>query len=254
MSAELAAVSLLNERFLMDYPFEAARALETLSGEAAAGVMQSCSPAAQLRCWQALSPDRAAEVLAGLPAASAQLLLSGSDPQIAVAALGHMDLLRREALLAAVPEPVYSELRELMQYPEGTAGYLMDPRLATFSEVLSVADAIERLRSVRQRGLRELFVVDEQMRLTGQIDMEQLLLSGRERPIREFTRPVTAVVRDTDPVARVAEALRRQALDLLPVINEQGRLRGVIRLPELMAMLRQQGRSWRPEWRSRGVK
>jgi len=254
MSAELAAVSLLNERFLMGYPFEAARAVEALSGDAAAAVMQSCSPAAQLRCWQALSPDRAAEVLAALPAASAQLLLAGSDPQVAVAALGHLDILRREALLAAVPEPVYSELRDLMQYPEGTAGYLMDPRLATFSEALSVAEAIERLRSVRQRGLRELFVVDDQMRLAGQIDMEQLLLAGRERPIREFTRAVTAVVRDIDPVARVAEALRRQALDLLPVVNEQGRLRGVIRLPELMAMLRQQGRGWRPEWRTRGVK
>ena len=105
MSAELKAVALLNERFLLDYPSEAARALEGMPANAAIEVLQSSSPAAQLRCWQALSPDLAAEVLAALPAESAQTLLAGSDPQAVVAALAHVDLARRATLLAAVPEP-----------------------------------------------------------------------------------------------------------------------------------------------------
>jgi magnesium transporter len=254
MSAELAAISLLNERFLEDYPFEAARALEGLPADAATEILQARSTAAQLLCWQALSPDRAAEVLAALPAGSAQHLLAASDPQVGVAALAHLDAPRREALLAAAPEPVSRELRELMQYPEGTAGYLMDPRMGTLGAALTAAEAIERLRSIRRQGLRDLYVVDEQMQLVGQIDIEDLVLPGRERPIRELARAVTAVVHDTDPVAKVAALLHQQPLDVVPVISEQGRFKGVIRLPELMMILRQQGRGWRPAWRTRGVK
>ncbi|HYP81489.1 MAG TPA: CBS domain-containing protein [Steroidobacteraceae bacterium] len=254
MSGELAAVSLLNERFLTDYPFEAARALEGLSADAAVEVFRSRSPAAQLRCWQSLSPDRAADLLAALPAEIAQPLLAGSDPQVGVAALVHLDSARREALLAAMPEPVNRELRELMQYRQGTAGYLMDPRIATLAAALSIAEAIERLRSIRQHGLRELFVVDEQMRLVGKIDIDDLVLTGRERPVGELARPVTAMVRDSDPVTKVAEVLHQQPLDALPVVDDQGRFKGVIKLPELMMIVRQQGRGWRPMWRTRGMK
>ena len=254
MSAELKAVALLNERFLLDYPSEAARALEGMPANAAIEVLQSSSPAAQLRCWQALSPDLAAEVLAALPAESAQTLLAGSDPQAVVAALAHVDLAHRATLLAAVPEPVSRELGELMQYPEGTAGFLMDPRIGTLGAALTVSEAMERLRGIRPKNLRELFVVDEQMRLVGRIDIEDLMLPGRERPVRELAREVTTVVRDSDPVARVAEVLRQQPLDVLPVVGEQGRLMGAIRLPELMMILRQQGRGWRPVWRTRSFR
>lgn len=253
MSDELAAVSLLNERFLTDYPLEAARALEAQSAEATIQVLQARSPAALLRCWQALSPDRAADVLDALPAGSAQHLLSGSDPQISVAALSHLAPARQEQLLAALPDTVSRELRELMQYPRGTAGSLMDPRMATLGAALTVAEAIDRLRSIRQHGLRELFVVDERMNLVGQIDVSDLLLAGRERPIREITRAIDLVVRDSDPVARVAEAMQQQPLDVLPVVGEQGRFRGAIRLPELMAVLRRQGSRWRAAWKTRGL-
>lgn len=252
MSDELAAVTRLNERFLTDYPREAARALEAQSPQATVQVLLTQSPEAQLRCWAALSPDRAADVLDGLPAPTAQHLLVACEPQVGAAALSHLPQAKRETLLAGVTEKVSAELRELMQYPRDVAGSLMDPRVAPIGAALSVAEAIDRLRSIRAHGMRELFVVDAQMHLVGQIDVGDLLLAGRERPLREITHPVTLVVRDSDPVAKVADALRQQPLDVLPVVNEHGRFKGAIRVAELMSVLRQQGRGWHPEWTVRG--
>ena len=53
---------------------------------------------------------------------------------------------------------------------------------------LSVDEAIDRLRVNRHRGLRELFVIDDQMQLVGQVELEDLLLTARDRPLREITR------------------------------------------------------------------
>ena len=252
MSDELAAVTRLNERFLIDHPREAARALESLSPQATVQVLMTQSPEAQLRGWAALSADRAADVLDGLPPVSAQHLLTAADPQAGAAALAHLPQAKREALLAGIPGQVSDELRQLMQYPRDAAGSLMDPRVAPIGAALSVAEAIDRVRSIRAHGLRELFVVDDQVHLVGQVDMGDLLVAGRDRPLRELMHPVGLVVRDSDSVAKVAEALRQQPLDVLPVVDENGRFKGAIRVPELMSVLRQQGGRWQPQWTARG--
>ena len=47
-----------------------------------------------------------------------------------------------------------------------------------------------------------VFVVDDQMRLVGQVELEDLLLTARDRPLREITHASPLVVRDTDRASR----------------------------------------------------
>jgi magnesium transporter len=244
MSTELTAQTLLNDRFLIDYPREAARVLETFSADANLGLLKSLSPTAVLRGWQAMAPDRAAEVLDSLPAETSRQLLLESDPEVSIAALARLSASRSTALLATLPDQLAQELRELMQYPKGSVGFSMDPRVGVLDVGLTVAQAAERLRSMRLHGLRDLFVVDDQLQLLGLIEMEDLVLSAHERPIREFMRAVAVAVRDTDPIDKAADILQQHSLDVLAVVNEHGRFRGVIRLSKLAAARR--SRWWWP--------
>ena len=58
MSAEAApAVVALNQRYLLDYPHEAARQLETMPPAEAAELLVLPAPHAAARTWQALAPD-----------------------------------------------------------------------------------------------------------------------------------------------------------------------------------------------------
>jgi magnesium transporter len=245
MSTELAAIALLEERFLIDYPNEAARALESMPMEASITVLRSRSSAALLRGWPALAPDRGAQLLQTLPVEVARQLLCECEPQACGAALAFLPTARRDALLAALPAPVAQELQALAQYPKDSVGHLMDPRVGALGVAITVAEATERLRSLRVHGLRDLFVVDEQMQLVGQVALEDMVLSSRERPIREIMRSPAAVVRDSDPVSAALAALREQPLDVLPVISDHGRFIGVIRLPTLLAAGRRRARWWR---------
>jgi len=103
-----------------------------------------------------------------------------------------------------------------------------------------VAEAIERLRAIRRRGLRELFVVDNEGRLTGRVEAEDLALTAPDQPLRAIQRGVIAVVTDLDPREDVVDTLQSHPLSVLPVVSRAGRYVGVIRQAELMTAIRQE--------------
>jgi magnesium transporter len=238
MSAELAAIAQLNERFLRDYPHEAARSLEKLTVAGMVEVLGGQSPEAQLATWAALSADCAAEALTSLPVEQVTQLLTSSESQVSLRALSQLSAAKREALLGPLPDAVAQELRALLQYPAGSAGYLMDPRTGAVNAGLSVDEAIDRLRVNRHRGLRELFVVDDTMQLVGQVELEDLLLTARDRPLREITNTPTLVVRELDRASHIVKQVQLQPVHAVPVVDEHNRLVGVIRQSELMTAAR----------------
>jgi magnesium transporter len=238
MSVDLPAIAQLNERFLLDYPHEAARSLEGMPVTRMVETLRTQSPAAQLSSWQALAADRAADVLAALPIEQAIELLVEADAQASLSALSQLPGSQRDALLHALPDSVASELRSLLQYPAGSAGHLMDPRTGAVNVGLSVDEAIDRLRVNRRRGLRELFVVDDQMQLVGQVELEDLLLTPRERPLREITHAAPLVVREADAASQMVKQVQLQPVNAVPVVNAEDRLVGVIRQRELLTAAR----------------
>ena len=248
MSAELpapvrplpTAEAALTQRFLLDYPFEAARMLEAMPTADASDLLALQPPHAALPAWQALAPDVALAVLERLAPPLAQHLLSEAEPVVSVAVLAQLEPEPREAWLARLGKEVAVELRELLDYPEDCAGRLMDPRISPLRLGMTVAEAIERLRQIRRSGLRELFVVDEAGQLAGRVEVQALALAERELPLSGITRGVVAVVGDLDPREEVVQTLERHPITALPVVNVAGRFIGVIRQAELMAAVEEE--------------
>jgi magnesium transporter len=230
----------LTRRFLLDYPHEAARLLETLPTAEAADVLAAQAPHAALRAWQALASDVALAVLDELPGPLASHLLAEAEPQVAVAVLARLDASPREAWLQRLGGEAAHELRELLAYPPDSAGHLMDPRVSALHSGMRVADAIERLRQIRRNGLRELFVVDDNGRLAGRVEVQDLALAARELPLADITRGVVAFVSALDPREDVVQTLQKHPISALPVVNVSGRFIGVIRQAELMAAVEEE--------------
>jgi magnesium transporter len=159
---------------------------------------------------------------------------------VVVAVLTQMEADAREAWLHRLGAETSRELRELLAYPSDSAGHLMDPRVSPLRTGMTVAEAIERLRQIPRDGLRELLVVDDEGRLTGRVEVQDLALAARELPLADITRRVVAVVNDLDPREDVVEMMQNQSINVLPVINVAGRFVGVIRPAELMAAVEQE--------------
>ena len=235
-----AAESALTQRYLLDFPLEAARELESMQAAQAAALLAAQPVHAALRAWQALAPDVARDVLDRLPPALAARLLAEAEPVASTAALAQMAAPDRETWLQRLDPEVARELRELLAYPEDCAGRLMDPRVSPLRTGMTVDEALARLRQMRRRGVRELFVVDDEGRLAGRVEVQDLALAARELPLADITQGVVAVVGDLDPREEVVQTLQTQPITALPVINTGGRFIGVIRQAELVAAVEEE--------------
>jgi magnesium transporter len=104
-----------------------------------------------------------------------------------------------------------------------------------------VGEALTRLRGVRRKALRELYVVDFEGRLSGRLEIQELAVAEEDTPLRELTRPLLAVVRDMDPREDVATILQEHPMvTALPVINQAGRLVGVIRQAGIVSAIEEE--------------
>ena len=240
MSAAVSAVAALHQRYLLDYPYEAAHVIESMAPEESAAVLAPQSPHAVVRVWQVLGPDVARAILEKLPDALALRLLSEAEPSASAAVVAAWDEAERERRLAMLEPQVAHELRELLRYPENSAGRLMDMDVNPLRAGLTVEQALVRLKSIRRRGLRELFVVDDEGVLVGRIEIQDHATAATDLPLREIVRPLLAAVKALDPREDVVALLAHQPITELPVVNMDGRFVGIIRQAALLAALEQE--------------
>jgi len=241
MSAEGAsAVAALNQRYLLDYPHEAARQLESMPPEDVAELLAAPAPHAAARAWQALAPDVAAAVLELVPEALAPHLLREAEPAMAVAVLAQLEVKTRARMLKLLDTQVARELRGLLRYPEDSAGRIMDPQVSPVREDHTVAEALARLRALKRRGLREMFVVNADGVLTGRVEIQDLAVSDDGQKVRELVRSLGATVRDLDPREEVVAAMQRSPTSALAVVNHAGRPVGVVRQAALVSAIEEE--------------
>jgi len=234
------AVAALNQRYFLDFPQEAARELENMPVADIAEILSSHPQRAVVRPWQRLTPDIARAVLIQVAPELQRHLLSEASTIASAAVLAQCESAERKRLLEALTPQVARELSELLTYPEGTAASLMDPVVNPLRADLSVGEALVRLRQMKRRGLRELFVVDADGRLTGRVEMQDLAVTEDQRPLAEIVQPLRAAAKDLDPREEVVEILQQQPITELPVVDAAGRFVGVIRQAALVSAVEQE--------------
>ncbi|MGQ0699663.1 MAG: magnesium transporter [Panacagrimonas sp.] len=230
----------LNRRFLREHPGAAARQLEAMPQDEAVDELSSLPTDALVAAWPNLGADRGAALLAKMSETLARNLLENLLPTEAVRFLGAMHRDDCTRLLGALEPDLGSQLRELMTYPDDTAGRLMDTRVITFRPDMTAAAALQTLRMSRTRVVRTVFVVDAQNRLSGQVPIQQLAVAEPEVCLRDLAQPVPAAVNAMDPRDEVVETVEKHRLTDLPVVDLDGRLIGLIQHGMLVQALQEE--------------
>lgn len=227
----------LTHRFLLDFPVEAAREIEKMEPEQAAPLLASEPLHVLSVLMERLSPSAADPLLRALPEDLAGSLLGALDPGIAAAALRRMDEGDRARYLDLAGKNVAEDLTRLMEYSPDRAGALMDSRVLAFHGEMTANEVLSRIRQGEFRPQRSLFIVNDDLRLAGVVDLQQLLASDPDAPVSLLARAPETSILAVDPRDLVVELLERQWIDELPVLDAYGRVLGVIRSSELMRAL-----------------
>jgi magnesium transporter len=232
MSSELIAATA--QRFAESRPAEAALVLEAIAEREAADGLAQLPSALAAEVLQRMSADAGARVLAALPDDVARAIAVACDPMRLSRLLALAPDDRRSALLAGLPAALAHELEQLAVYPAGTAGNLMDVRVATFRAEASVAQVLDRIGQLQNRRILDVVVTDEAGRLAGLVSLQALLLAPRAASVGSLAPldpPRVQAVASRDEVVQVAN---RHALTTLPVVDLDDRVVGVLRYDALV--------------------
>jgi len=234
------AKDLLNRRFLLDYPSEAALALEPLPAADAAGLLARQPLHAVLVVWPYLAGDVAETIFRSMPDRLARGLLTELEPSHSSNLLARLDDDTRGARLALLDTGVRSELETLMQYPPDAAGKLMDPRVTGYRASMMVGDAEAQLRLQKTRRVNELYVVDGEQHLVSRVPLQDLAIADPKQTLGTIARPLLAAVSPVSTRDEVVELLEQHKLASLPVMDVDQRLIGIIHHEGLVSALAQE--------------
>lgn len=233
------AIAELNRTYLRDFPLGAAKQLEAMPPAEAAQALADQPAEAIGSLFEAMAPDVAADLLGHLPESQAASALAAIGPNTTLTILGQFDESGRQGYLACLEPGLQRELQELMVYPDDSAGRLMETRITTFRPDMTVAQALERLRRSKLRGLQSVFLVDDGQRLTARVAVHDLAIAEPGQYLRDIAEPVTLVVQAVAPRDEVVEMLERSRLPGIPVTDFEGRLLGVVRYTSLIRAMQE---------------
>lgn len=231
------AAKVLNRSYIHDFPLDAAKHVETMPPREAAEALADQPAEAVAPLFGCLAPDVAAELLSHLPEQLSKGLLETISPNATLSLLGQYDQEERGAVLSLLDEGLRKQLQELMIYPDDSAGRLMETRVGVFRPSMTVAQALERLRQSKLRGLHTLFLVDDDNRLTAKVAIHDLAIADLDQTLREISEPANVMVQAVSPREEVVEILEKTRLPNIPVVDVHGRLLGVVRYGSLVKAL-----------------
>jgi magnesium transporter len=188
-----------------------------------------------------LDADAQAELLLSLPEGERRMYVRLLAPDDAADLIQASPQREREYLLGLLDDKTREEAKALLDYREDVAGGLMNPRFARLRRDESIAQAITYLR--QQLSQVEMiyyaYVLDEQQRLLGIVSLKDLVRADEGNTVANvMTTRIFKVSDDADQKA-VARLLTTHGIKAIPVVDAQGRMKGIVTFSDVIDVLRE---------------
>ena len=161
------------------------------------------------------------------------------DPDEAADLLAYLSEARSEELLGAMEPEEAADVKELLSYHEETAGGLMTTEYLAIPERMTCEQTIQRLRELAPKAetIYYIYVVDDDGRLVGVISLRDLIVADPETHIADIMVENVRFVHTSDHADEAAHLMNRSDLLALPVVDDAGRLAGIIMVDDIMDRL-----------------
>jgi magnesium transporter len=201
---------------------------ETLDSEVAAEALSEVDPKMQASILESLETEKAADIVEEM------------SPNEAADVLAELEEATSEEILEEMENEPKSEVRELLEFEEDTAGGLMNTEYIALSENARVADALVALRGNEDQleNLNVLFLIDSDRKLTGAIPIGRLFIASESTALKDLASDTLIQAPVDEKRDRVTELFDKYNLMALPVVDEEGKLAGVITADEIISVLR----------------
>ena len=221
------------------HPRDLADVIELLSPEHRVALIQAMGSAFNYEVLSEIDEtvrDQLSEALPNELLAKAVTELDTDDAAYLIENLEQED---RDEILAQLPKGERAALERQLEYPEETAGRLMQSDFVAVAPYWTVEQVIEHARETDDLPdtFSEIFVVDPAFRVLGSVDLSRLLRTKRDVPVSDIMETDLHVVVATEDQEEVARQFERYDLISAPVVDENGKLVGVITVDDVVEVI-----------------
>jgi len=217
-------------------PHDIAAYIEDLDPDTIADIVLSLGPPIGPDAFQKLPTDLQVEVLEEMSRNDGARLLEGMDPDERADLVKALPEEEAEKILPLIEQAKRNEIARLVTYEEGTAGSVMTTEYAALPESLTITEALSELRRIApdRDTLYNIYVVDDQRRLVGVIPLKDIFVQPSLARLKQVMRKDVISVKATDDVEEVARTARDYDLVSIPVVDEEGRLIGIVTIDDIV--------------------
>jgi len=252
MAAKASDIKLLKEYISKGREFYIIEMLRTLKPVEIAELIEALDEESRGKLFLLLDVDTASDVISELSDDSRDDVLDDiSDTELArivedmdsddaVDLVGDLLDERAERVLAVMDPRDSSEIRDLLVYPEDTAGGIMQKEMISVAEEATINEIIDQIRQQAPDvdDIHNIFVVDHSGRLKGSVPLVHLILA--KPPDARISQ-----IMDTDPISvpvdmdqeEVARLFKKYDSVDLPVADKGGRLLGRITVDDIVDII-----------------
>ncbi|MDJ0701087.1 MAG: magnesium transporter [Woeseiaceae bacterium] len=132
------------------------------------------------------------------------------------------------------------EIRERLEYEEDTAGEVMTNKFVVVLDDWNVGMATRAIRRKAREieTFYEVYVVDEERRLVGRLQIRDLLLNKKKVRIRDIMRDVPVIVHPDTDQEDLLDLARIYKVGTIPVVDDDRQVIGRITVEELQEIQR----------------
>jgi len=209
-------------------PAEREAVFETLDEQVAADALEEVDPKVQQSIIRSLDSDRAADIVEEM------------DPAAAADLLGDMPPEHSEEILEEMEPEERAGVEELLEFHEETAGGRMTNDYIALPPAATVQDAIAQIREFEGdvEAITTIYLLDANEKLLGSVPLHKLVLAPADTKLTELRNEPLISVHAGASERDVAETFDKYNLLTLPVVDEEGKLTGVITADDVISLLR----------------
>ena len=208
-------------------PAERESVFETIDEEVAAEALEEIDPDIQVSIVESLDKNRAADIVEEM------------DPDAAADLLGDLEQKHSDEILREMQPDERHEVTQLLEFKENTAAGRMTTEFISVPETSVVDDAIDALKLFEgsREALATIYLTGPAQKLVGVVPLVKIAVSSPAIQLSELSEPFIACAPDT-PQDEVAALFDKYNLITLAVVDEHGRIAGIITADDVITMLR----------------
>jgi len=223
------------------HPADLAEIVENLAPDDREAIFETIDEEVAAETLSEMDPDLQASIVESLETEKAADIIEEMEPHEAADVLHELEDETSEEILEEMePEPK-TEVSELLGFSEDSAGGMMNTAYFALPETATVEDAMASLRADEDllENLNTIFLVDSRDRLAGAVPIARLFRAAGASSLKDLAADPLIRVGEDERQNRITELFDKYNLLTLPVVDEQGRLSGVITADEVITVLRQ---------------